>query len=367
MQKQLIKKDGNDIPIKELELCPGINKILPAAMPPVLSVCKNETDRSAADRLTICVLGEGIRKGDGFSLPSMTYKELFGLFDNTPVHTYSAKNGFFGYRSVSGRFLSLEELINCSQAYAEGHLDFGKLACQKPEAVITVSSGGKSLRIQAAQVYDDDRYFYPLLTSEQILDGLKPADSRGEKLKMGFIRTGEEEQEYQVIFVIGQRNWNDITEEIFVAFTDGGASVTIEYLPESRKKHNILYVGPIGGELGQDVLAYQGRGKDTVEISAREGSLIRFNIDNNDFLNKAKMYYKFSVDDEECKTPYLKDGYVYNTRIPLYFGSGADYPSGIILPLAEKHKSIQIKIMAFGPECPETEVDSFKIFITENN
>ena len=96
---------------------------------------------------------------------------------------------------MSGRFLSLEELINCSQAYAEGHLDFGKLACQKPEAVITVSSGGKSSRIQAAQVYDDDRYFYPLLTSEQILDGLKPADSRGEKLKMGFIRTGEEEQD----------------------------------------------------------------------------------------------------------------------------------------------------------------------------
>ena len=234
-----------------------------------------------------------------------------------------------------------------------------------PDAVLTVASGGKVAQIRLGRLRNGERFFYPLLTSEQILSGMKPADSRGARTDVGLLRTGTEAEGYQVMFVIGQRNWNDINEEQFVEFRPGGAFIGVEDLTEERMAHNILYAGPLGGDLERDLAAYPGDGARKTELTLKEGTLIRFNLDNNSFLNRAKMYYKFTLDGAPCGQPSPEDGFVYNTRIPLYFGAGGDYPNGIILPPAAEHRRMTIRMAAYGVDCPEPEGDIFEITITE--
>jgi len=349
----LLKNPSYDLPIKTLALGNGVDKVLTAAPAPEL--------RSATcDALRLCVYGAGVRHGDNFLPPVIAYKDLYALFDNAPEKTYSAKNDFFGYRSETGRFLSLQQVVDI--LYGIGVFD---LTSMEPDAAVIVHSGSKFCRIRGSQLCPGGRFYYPLLTSEQILAGMDPADARGEILEAGLLRTGDSPDTYQVIFVIGQRNWNDMNEAWFVNFVQGGAGISIEHLPQERKLHNILYVGPLGGVLGKDITAYPAVPGKTVTIHAKEGALVRFNLDNNDFLNTAHMYYKFTLDGQPCSEPRPTDGFVYNTRIPLYFGAGADYPSGIILPPAKEHHIMTIRMMATGIDCPDTEVDCFEIHITE--
>lgn len=361
MEENMIKVKGYDLPIQELALGSGVKKVLtsaPAPAPGVPSVC---ADRSSQDVLSVCVYGLGARSGDRFAPPQISYEALYRLFDRAPVHTYSAKNAWFGYRSEIGRFLPLEDVINA--LYGDGVYSMEAMVAERPDATVTVSSGGKVTRLLASQLMNGHRFYYPLLTSEQILSGMKPEESRGEQLDVGLLRTGNTPSDFRVIFVIGQRNWNDMTESSFVDFADGGASIAVEYLPQSRTKHNILYVGPLGGEIGSSIIAYPGKGSTVTELSAPAGSLIRFNIDNNDFLNNAHMYYKFTMDDEACSVPCPEDGFVYNTRIPLYFGNGVDYPSGIILPVDGTHRAINIKMLAHSDAFADSEIDCFRINI----
>ncbi|MBS1401940.1 MAG: hypothetical protein HPZ79_03015 [Oscillospiraceae bacterium] len=356
----LLKTPDYDLPIKTLALGGGVDKVLTSAPAPTLTAGSPTPARAGDDVLCLCVYGTGVRQGDGFAPPVISYDALYRLFDNAPEKTYSAKNDFFGYRSETGRFLSLQAITDT--LYGSGVFDLGAMA---PEAAVIVHSGSKLSRVRGSQICPGGRFHYPLLTSEQILSGMNPADARGEALDMGLLRTGSSPADYAVIFVVGQRNWNDMNEAWFVNFVDGGAGITIEYLPQERKLHNILYVGPLGGTLGQNIVAYPAVGGQTVEVTAKEGSLVRFNLDNNDLLNTAHMYYKFTLDDVPCGDPRPNDGFVYNTRIPLYFGAGADYPSGIILPPAKEHHAMTIRMMATGVDCPDTEVDCFHIHITE--
>lgn len=349
----LLKTPGYDLPIKTLALGGGVNKVLTSAPAPELS-------NKPADALRLCVYGAGVRCGDGFLPPVIAYEELCSLFDNAPEKTYSAKNDFFGYRSETGRFLPLQAVVDA--LYGTGKFDLNAIA---PDAEIIVHSGSRLSRIRGSQLCQGGRFYYPLLTSEQILAGMNPADSRGETLDAGLLRTGSSPADYEIIFVIGQRNWNDMNEAWFVNFTQGGAGITIEHLPAERKLHNTLYVGPLGGVLGSDITAYPALSGQTVELTAKEGALVRFNLDSNELLNTAHMYYKFTLDDEPCPEPKPTDGFVYNTRIPLYFGAGADYPSGIILPPAKEHHSMTIRMMTTGIDCPDTEVDCFHISIEE--
>ena len=361
MNDNKIKVSGYALPIKELALGGGVSKVLTSAPAPALGVQTVTPERSAADRFTVCLFGTGVPAGDGFALPAVSYKQLYSWFDDAPKASYSAKTTWFGYRSEQGRFLSLEEVIN--KLYGKQVFSMAETAANRPEAVITVASGSKVSKLSASQIMDGKRFYYPLLTSEQILSGMNPAESRGARTDAGLLRTGNSEEDYKIVFVIGQRNWNDITESSFVEFADGGASITLEYLPAQRTKHNVLFVGPLGGKLGEDIIAYPGQGSDTVEITVPAGSMIRFNLDNDDFLNQAKMYYKFTLDDEPCGTPSPEDGFVYNTRIPLYFGNGADYPSGVILPPADMHGAMNIKMLAHSVSFADSEIDSFKINI----
>ncbi len=360
MNNEAIKVCAYDLPVKELDLGGGVTKILTAAPDPQLSRPEVSPERSSRDVLSVCLYGAGVRQGSSFAPPRMSYEKLYHLFDDAPEHTYSARTPVFGYRSESGRFISLENLINA--LYQEGRFSTGEMSEKRPEATVTVSSGGRVSRLLAGQLMDGRRYHYPLLTSEQILSGMNPADSRGEALDAGLLRTGSSPVDYRVIFVMGQRNWNDITEPCFVDFADGGAGIFVEYLPAERVRHNVLHIGPLGGEFDRDISAFSGRGKDTVECSAPAGSLVRFNIDNDDFLNNSRMYYKFTLDGEDCGIPSPEDGFVYNTRIPLYFGGGADYPSGITLPCGRR--CMDIKILAHSAALGDSEVDSFKIKIT---
>ena len=47
----------------------------------------------------------------------------------------------------------------------------------------------------------------------------------------------------------------------------------------------------------------------------------------------------------------------------MYFGSGADFPTGVILPDRSVHRSMQIKMFAHGTEYPDSELDVFNIEI----
>ncbi len=348
MSEQL-KTASYDLPIKTLALGDGVEKILTSAATPSLPA-------PGADVLRLCVYGTGVRQGDTFAAPTISYAQLLRLFDGAPEKTYSAKNDFFGYRAETGRFLSLQAVTDA--LYGTGKFDLGSIA---PDAAVTIHSGSKVCKLRGSQLCPGGRYHYPLLTSEQILSGMDPADSRGEVLDAGLLCTAEN----QIIFVIGQRNWNDMNEAWFVNFVSGGAGITVEYLPQERKLHNVLYIGPLGGTIGKDVTAYPAVPGGTAKLTARQGDLVRFNLDNNDLLNTAHMYYKFSLDGAPCGEPKPTDGFVYNTRIPLYFGAGTDYPSGIILPPAAMHHTMTIRMMTTSIDCPDTEVDCFEITITE--
>lgn len=350
----LIKTPAYDLPVKELPLGSGVTKILTSAPAPS-SECQPE------DRLTVCVLGRGVRCGNCFVPPSVSYDELYTMFDGAEEKSYSAKNTWFGYRLEKGRFLPLEVVFE--KLYGEKLFCMSESQKSMPDARLTVSSGGRSAVIKLSQLCDDARYFYPLLSSEQILAGMDPAASRGEALRAGLLLTEAESGAKKVVFVLGQRNWNDITEMSFVDFTSGGAGISVENLPSERTAHNILYIGPLGGTLCGDIRAYPGKGDENVTVEARPGELVRFNLDNDDFLNSARMYYKFTVDDEPCGAPSPEDGFVYNTRIPLWFGSGADYPSGIILPADGSRKSVNIRMMAHSDSYDDSAIDRFTIKI----
>lgn len=347
-----LKTEEYDIPVKTLELGKGVTKVLPAAVIP-----QKKYDES--DRLSLDFFGTGLREGDAFIVPSAGYSDLYELFDDAPEAEYSSKDGTFSYRSEKGRFLSLDEVVNSNLFLGDSTVNLKEVLGKKPEGILTMTSGGRSARIMFSQLMDGKRFFYPQLTSEQILAGMKPADSRGARTDAGLLRIGTKESGYRVIFVIGQRNWNDITENLWVELKPGGASLSLEYLPEERKEHNVMYIGPLGGE----TRFYRGSGAVPVEITAKQGELVRFNLDNSTFLNKAKMYYKFSLDGEDCGDPSPEDGYIYNTRIPVYFGTGTDYPNGIILPPASEHDEMTIKMLAFGAECPGRNIDIFRIQI----
>lgn len=343
-----IQCDHYDLPVKTLALGGGVEKILTAAAAPDLV-----SAAQPKEALRLCLLGRGVRSGDHFILPEIGYAELTERLSSAPAARFSAKNDVFGYRKIEGGFVSLAQLFG--EAYGEDSFDVSSV----PEnAVISVSSGCRRCSILMRQLLDGERYFYPLLTSEQILSGMDPADSRGEALCAGFVLT----EEGKLIFAVGQRNWNDMNENCFVELAPGGALVSVEYLPTERLLHNTLYVGPLGGTIGEDVRAYPASGSVT-KVTAKAGSLIRFNLDSDDMLNSVHCYYKFSLDDEPCGAPSPSDGYVYNTRIPLYFGSGTDYPSGMILPPAEMHSRMTVRMLATGPNCADTEPDCFEIEI----
>lgn len=348
----LIKTSAFDLPVKELPLGSGVTKLLTSAPAP-------KSTGVQGDFLTVCVLGHGVRTGDSFAPPSVSYDELYTMFDGAEEKSYSAKNTWFGYRLEKGRFLPLEDVFE--KLYGKKVFSMAQAEKELPDAKITVSSGGRSVSLKLSQVCDGGRYFYPLLSSEQILAGMNPADSRGEALRAGLLLAEGEHGEKQVIFVLGQRNWNDITEASFVDFAAGGAGITVENLPAERTAHNVLYIGPLGGKLGETVRAYHGKGGETVVAEAKVGELVRFNLDSDDFLNTARMYYKFTVDDEPVGEPSPEDGFVYNTRIPLWFGNGADYPSGIILPTDGSHRSVNIRMVAHSDAYADSAVDSFVI------
>lgn len=350
--ENLIKTSAFDLPVKELPLGSGVTKILTAAPAPKSTGVKG-------DFLTVCVLGRGIRTGDSFAPPSVSYSELYAMFDGAEEKSYSAKNTWFGYRLEKGRFLPLEDVFE--KLYGEKVFSMAQAEKGLPDAKIIISSGGRSVSLKLSQVCDEGRYFYPLLSSEQILAGMNPADSRGEALRAGLLLTETEDGAKKVVFVLGQRNWNDITEASFVDFAVGGAGITVENLPAERTAHNVLYIGPLGGKLGEDVHAYPGKGAETVVVEAKAGELVRFNLDSDDFLNTARMYYKFTVDDEPVGEPSPEDGFVYNTRIPLWFGNGADYPSGVILPTDGSHKSVNIRMVAHSDAYADSAIDSFVI------
>ncbi|MGI6168805.1 MAG: hypothetical protein ACOYI4_03685 [Christensenellales bacterium] len=351
----LIKTSTFDLPVKELPLGGGVTKILTASPAPLSS---STTPR---DHLTVCFLGRGVRCGDSFIPPSISYEELFDMFEGAEKKRYSAKNTWFGYRLEQGNFLPLEDVFE--KLYGEKVFSMTDAEKVMPDAKITVASGGRSIVLKLSQMCDDYRYFYPLLSSEQILAGMDPAQSRGESLQVGLLLTEALDGSKKVVFVIGQRNWNDINEPSFVEFCAGGAGISIENLPQSRTKHNVIFVGPLGGKLGENIRSYTGRGAENVVINAKAGELIRFNLDNDDFLNSSRMYYKFTLDNEPCGEPSPEDGFVYNTRIPLWFGSGADYPSGIVLPTDGIHKSLNIKMLAHSDSYDDSEIDSFTIRI----
>lgn len=343
-----IKCEGFDLPVKTLALGGGVEKILTAAKAPDLGALAEP--RSS---LRLCLLGRGVREDDHFVMPEIGYDELKAKLAKSPVQRFSAKNDVFGYREEHGGFIALADLVN--EIYGEGSFD----AEAMPEGtVITVSSGCRKTSILASQLLDGKRYYYPLLTSEQILSGMNPADARGEELKAGFVLTDDG----RMLFAAGQRNWNDMNENCFVELAPGGAFVSIECLPAERLKHSILYVGPLGGKIGEDIKAYPGCDGVT-KVTAKTGSLIRFNLDNDDLLNTVHFYYKFTLDDTPCGEPLPSDGYVYNTRIPLYFGTGVDYPSGMILPPADMHGKMTVRMIATGPNCADTKPDCFEIEI----
>lgn len=343
-----IKCEGYDLPIKTLSLGEGVEKVLTAAKAPDLM---RQTEPK--DSLRLCLLGRGVREGDHFVMPEISYEKLKERLAESPKQRFSAKNDVFGYRDEKGGFVSLTELVN--EKYGEGSM---RGALLPSETVITVSSGCRKCSILASQLLDGERYYYPLLTSEQILSGMNPADSRGEALSAGFILTDDG----RLLFVLGQRNWNDMNENCFVELASGGALVSIECLPAERLKHSVLYVGPLGGKLGENVKAYPA-GNGVTKVKAPAGSLIRFNLDCDDLLNTVHFYYKFTLDDEKCGAPSASDGFVYNTRIPLYLGSGSYYPSGIILPPADMHSKMTVRMIATGPKCADTEPDCFEIEI----
>ena len=352
----LIKTSTFDLPVKELPLGGGVTKILTAAPAP-------QAGTVPGDRLTVCILGRGVRNGDQFAPPSVSYDALFDLFDDAEEKSYSAKNTWFGYRLEKGRFLPLETVF--TKLYGRRVLDMAQAEKEMPDATLTVASGGRSVTLLLSQLRDDSRYFYPLLSSEQILAGMNPADSRGEALKAGLLLTEKEDGTKKVVFVLGQRNWNDITEASFVDFCAGGAGITVKNLPAARTEHNVLYVGPLGGKLGEDVRAYAGEGTENVVIEAAPGELVRFNLDSDDFLNSARMYYKFTLDDVPCGDPSPEDGFVYNTRIPLWFGGGADYPSGVVLPTDGSHFCVNIRMLAHSDAYPDSAIDTFTIKVVQ--
>lgn len=345
---EFLKTSAYDLPIKTLSLGSGVDKVLTSAQAPVLDV---EDD----DALKLTLFGSGVRSGDSFAPAKISYAALKAMFAERETHTFSAKNDFFGYRSETGRLLPLSELVNA--LYGAGSFD---PASAPEEAEIIVSSGLRQVKLRLGSVYAE-RYYYPLLTSEQILAGMNPADSRGETLEPGLLLTDADE----LLFVIGQRNWNDMNEANFVKLVQGGAVISLAALPESRKAHSVLYVGPLGGKLGEDVIAYPAVPGSVARVTAKEGSLIRFNLDCDDLLNTVHYYYKFTLDGAPCSDPAPNDGFVYNTRIPLYFGGGADYPSGIVLPKAAEHNRMTIRMLATGAGCPDSEIDTFEIEITE--
>mgnify|MGYP005775925071 FL=1 len=340
-----IKAPGYDIPVKELPLGGGAVKILSGAPDPEVSVPEGEY---------VCVnlFGRGVRKGDSFTAPYISYEDLRGLFASAPVKSYSAKSAVFGYRGEKGRFLPLERVIN--ELYGGG-FSLAETAENTPDAVLTVSSGTRSVRVALGQLAEGERYYFPLLTSEQILAGLKPADARGEQLGAGLLLT----ESGKIVFVLGQLGWNDIVEPCFVDFSAGGALIKLSALTYERAKHNVLFTGPLGGEIS----AYPGKGGEGVNLSLPGGTLLRFNLDSDEMLNDFRMYYKFTFDGEECGTPTPTDAYVYNTRAALYFGSGADFPTGVILPDRSLHTSMHIKMVAHGMEYPDSELDVFNIEI----
>lgn len=350
----LIQTPAFDLPVKELPLGSGVTKILTAAPAP-------QSGSAQGDRLTVCVLGRGVRNGDCFAPPSVSYDALYAMFDGAEEKSYSAKNTWFGYRLEKGRFLPLEVVFE--KLYGQKLFCMAQAEKTMPDAKIIVSSGGRSVTLQLSQVCDDGRYFYPLLSSEQILAGMNPADSRGEALRAGLLLTETADGGKKVVFVLGQRNWNDITEASFVDFCAGGAGITVENLPAARTEHNVLYVGPLGGTLGEDIRAYPGKGAETVVVEASAGELVRFNLDSDDFLNSARMYYKFTMDDVPCGEPSPEDGFVYNTRIPLWFGCGADYPSGVVLPTDGSHTRMNIRMVAHSDAYHDSAVDSFTILM----
>lgn len=340
-----IKAPGYDIPVKELDLGGGAIKILPGAAAPDVSAPEGEY-------LSVCLFGRGIRAGDVFRAPVISYEKLKALFDGAPKKSYSAKDAVFGYRGETGRFLPLERVIN--ELY-DGGFSLADTAKASPEAVLTVSSGTRSVRVALGQLAEGERYYFPLLTSEQILAGLKPADAKGEQLNAGLLLT----ESGKIVFVLGQLGWNDIVEPCFVEFAAGGALIKLSKLTAERTKHNVLFTGPLGGE----ITAYDCKGLEPVKLSLPGGTLLCFNLDSDEMLNDFRMYYKFTFDGEECGVPSPTDGYVYNTRVPLYFGSGADYPSGVILPDKSLHTSMHIRMLAHGMEYPDSEVDAFDIEI----
>ena len=340
-----IKAPGYDIPVKELDLGGGAIKILPGAATPDATAPEGEY-------LSVCFFGRGVRARDTFGYPVISYDKLRTFFDSAPEKSYSAKNAVFGYRRETGRFIPLERVIN--ELYSAG-FSLAAAAKTSPDAVLTVSSGCRCVRIALGQLEEGERYYFPLLTSEQILAGLKPADARGEQLNAGLLLTGGG----KLVFVLGQLGWNDIVEPCFVDFGPGGALITLSKLTAERTRHNVLFTGPLGGEIS----AYEGKGSEPVRLSLPGGTLLRFNLDSDEMLNDFRMYYKFTFDGEECGVPSSTDGYVYNTRGPLYFGSVADYPSGVILPNRSVHTSMHIKMLAHGMEYPDSEVDTFDIEI----
>lgn len=340
-----IKTKDYSIPIKELSLGAGALKILPGASDP-------DTAPPKGEYLSVRLFGQGVREGDSFRQPSLSYDGLRRMFEGAPVKSCSAKDAAFGYRGETGRFLPLEYVIN--ELY-RADFSLSKAAQEQPEAMLAVSSGARSVRIALGQLAEGKRYCFRQLTSEQILSGLDPADARGEQVNAGLLMTDSG----KLIFAIGQLGWNDITEPCFVDFEEGGALISLSGLTYSRTRHNVLFTGPLGGRLD----ACPGRGTESVRIRLPGGSLLRFNLDSSDFLNDSKMYYKFAFDGDECGDPTPMDGFIYNTRAPLYFGSGADYPSGIILPDRSVHVSMQIKMLAHGMEFPDSETDVFDIEI----
>lgn len=225
-----IKAPGYDIPVKELDLGGGAIKILPGAAAPDVSAPEGEY-------LSVCLFGRGVRAGDVFRAPVISYEKLKALFDGAPKKSYSAKDAVFGYRGETGRFLPLERVIN--ELY-DGGFSLADTAKASPEAVLTVSSGTRSVRVALGQLAEGERYYFPLLTSEQILAGLKPADAKGEQLNAGLLLT----ESGKIVFVLGQLGWNDIVEPCFVEFAAGGALIKLSKLTAERTKHNVLFTGP---------------------------------------------------------------------------------------------------------------------------
>ena len=340
-----IKAPGYDIPVKELPLGGGAVKILPGAPDPEVSVPEG-------DYVSVSLFGRGVRRGDTFVAPYLDSAKLRELFDGAPEKSYSAKTAVFGYRGETGKFLPLERVIN---ELCGGGFSLAQAAAAQPETLLTVSSGTRSVRIALSQLAEGERYYFPLLTSEQILAGLKPADARGEQLGAGLLLTDAG----KIIFVLGQLGWNDIVEPCFVDFAPGGALIKLSALTCERAKHNVLFTGPLGGEIS----AYPGKGGEGVDLRLPGGTLLRFNLDSDEMLNDFRMYYKFTFDGEECGVPTPTGAYVYNTRAALYFGSGADFPTGVILPDRSVHRSMQIKMFAHGTEYPDSELDVFNIEI----